>query len=406
MTQISPVSADNVKSANYNAVKIQINDPQANIPQGFKSSADDNGIYNATNIEVNRPRVNAGADNRQIYSYPEAKELVTYDMAGIAPILPVAYNFINSKTLISTDLGIKTPEKQNAQIAEEVTATENKLATEEVAPEENKITAGVAEEVKTTEEENVEVPKANLTTTEAEKGISFQGKAVEIEPSQEIKPDVDVQKVVSNLSNKDFDVQAQQMEEITRLALEDSKNAIPYVVKEIFMELINVVQKDTSELTPPSPEQIESRKKIIVNEMVKEQARANGENPDKVELPYIITDAEKKSAATLTDMEQAERNKEYALYTMAVLAKVYTDEIFKQTGNVVPMTDLPGISTVVDTLRYNPNSSVKISAIDALRYIKRPEYKDELISLFSLAAKDESPYVARSAMVALASMEE
>ena len=223
---------------------------------------------------------------------------------------------------------------------------------------------------------------------------------------KDIKPDVDVAKVVANLSDKDYDVQATQMEEIARISMENPQNAVPFVVKEIFMSLIDVVQKDTSNLTPPSPEQINARKKIIVNELIKEQAKTNGEDLDKIELPYTLTDAEKKSAATLTDMEQAERNKEYALYTMAALAKVYTDEVFKHTGNVVPMTDLPGVSTVVDTLRYNQNSGVKIAAIDALRYIRRPEYKDELISLFSLAARDENPYVAKNAIIALASMED
>ena len=61
---------------------------------------------------------------------------------------------------------------------------------------------------------------------------------------------------------------------------------------------------------------------------------------------------------------------------MAILAKIYTDEVEKQTGNIVPMTDVPGTSAIVDSLRYNPNSGVKIAAIDALRHINRPEYKD------------------------------
>lgn len=55
-------------------------------------------------------------------------------------------------------------------------------------------------------------------------------------------------------------------------------------------------------------------------------------------------------------MEQAERNKEYALYTISILAKIYTDEVEKQTGNIVPLTDLPGSAAIVDALRFNPNS--------------------------------------------------
>ena len=50
MTSISPIS---VNPANYNAVKIQVNDPRTIIPENFKGNIEDNGIYNATNIEVN-----------------------------------------------------------------------------------------------------------------------------------------------------------------------------------------------------------------------------------------------------------------------------------------------------------------------------------------------------------------
>ena len=396
MTSISPVGANNTNASNYNAVKIQVNDPRTNIPEGFKSEEGDNGVYNAVNIEVNRPRVNAGVKRPEIkpvYNYPNASGIVTYDMAGIAPVLPVAYqtNLINNRTLINAEIEFEGLEnKKPKEKDSEVKDAELKNA-----------------EIDEVKAEAVKVPEPNVTTVEAEKsGLAFHGKTVEIVPSQDIKPDVDVAKVVANLSDKDYDVQATQMEEIARISMENPQNAVPFVVKEIFMSLIDVVQKDTSNLTPPSPEQINARKKIIVNELIKEQAKTNGEDLDKIELPYTLTDAEKKSAATLTDMEQAERNKEYALYTMAALAKVYTDEVFKHTGNVVPMTDLPGVSTVVDTLRYNQNSGVKIAAIDALRYIRRPEYKDELISLFSLAARDENPYVAKNAIIALASMED
>ena len=89
---------------------------------------------------------------------------------------------------------------------------------------------------------------------------------------------------------------------------------------------------------------------------------------------------------------------------MAILSKVYTDEVQKQTGNIVPLTDLPGVSSIVDTLRHSSNSGVKVAAIDALRYINRPEYKEELSAVLALAADDTNPYVAQNAAVALESM--
>ena len=86
---------------------------------------------------------------------------------------------------------------------------------------------------------------------------------------------------------------------------------------------------------------------------------------------------------------------------MAILTKVYTDEVERHTGNVVPFTDLPGSAAIVDALRYSPNAGVKIAAIDSLRYIQRKEYKDELSTLYSLAQADPNPQVAMSAARAL-----
>ena len=380
MTHIPAIEAHraiNSKSANYNAVKIQINNPQTNVPEGFKASESDNGIYNAVNIEVNKPQVNVA--KKPVYEYPKAKHIVTSDMINYntmplpqMPVLPVAYqtNWVNNKTLINAEFEFENLNKTN------------------------------------TEAQTV-VPEANFTTPNAEKklafhGLSFKGdNKIEIVPPIEIKPEVDISGVVSKLSNEDFDIQAQQMEEIAKASMEAPEKVLPYIVTEVFNELINITTKDTSDLTPPSAEQIETRKKIIINELVKEQTKLNDKENKNIEVPYNLTKDEIANAMKLTSMEKAERNKEYALYSIAILAKVYTDEVEKHSGNIVPLTDLPGISTIVDTLRNNQNPSIKIAAIDALRYIRRPEYNEELNSIFNIATNDSNNLVAQTATVAL-----
>ena len=52
-------------------------------------------------------------------------------------------------------------------------------------------------------------------------------------------------------------------------------------------------------------------------------------------------------------------------------------------------------------MRKDPDPSVKLAAIDALRYIKRPEYKDELSAIVTLAQTDPNPNVARAAAIVL-----
>lgn len=403
MTQIPSVDA-NVKTATYNAVKIQINDPKTNIGEDFKSNPDNNGTYNAVNVEVNRPTIESNnKPQHRIYDYPEATNPITYDMVpvhqiNVPTVLPYAYtnNFVNNRTLINAELEFEQ-EFQEPEMAEETPLVEN--------------------EQETTVNKDITVPEPQITTTEEQKadtsevafnGINFKAdeskQTLDIVPPIDIKPDVDIPAVLDNLANPDFDIQAKQMEEIAKVSMESPQKAIPYIVTEVFSELVNIVKKDTSDLTPPSEKQIETRKQIIINELVKEQAKIENKDESEIELPYKLDESEIKEATDLSSLEQAERNKEYALYTMSILAKVYTDEIEKQTGNVVPLTDLPGVSAVVDTLRYNSNSSVKIAAIDALRYISRPEYKDELNSVLTLAANDTNPYVARSAATTIESL--
>lgn len=415
---------NNINRQNYNAVKINIQKPQINgNPSTEAVQNDNNGNYSAVSINIDNPTVNM--PEHKIYDYPEAQVPVTYDMANINQIpLPqgfhVAYQTTNlilpkMENELEVEADKKAPEKLDDKASvEEIEEPQNEEVTAE--PEKNVEAPAVDVEEKTEEKEDkkVEVPEPNFTTVEAEKGeekvdninddvevMETETKDIkkpEIIPGEEIKPDVDIPLVISNLTNEDFDVQAQQMEEIARVALDDSNNAIPYIVRDVFSSLIDITKKDSAELAAPTDEQIQARKKVIANFVSMENGKANNQP---VKLPYSITEKDVALADTISPMEQAERNKEYALYTMAILAKVYTDEIEKQTGNIVPMTDIPGTAAIVDSLRYNPNSGVKIASIDALRHIYRPEYKEEMSTLFTLAQADTNPEVAIAATRAL-----
>ena len=415
---------NNINRQNYNAVKINIQKPQINgNPSVDAVQNDNNGNYSAVSINIDNPTVNM--PEHKIYDYPKAQTPVTYDMANINQIpLPqgfhVAYQTTNlilpkMENELEIEVDKKTPKKLDDKAsAEEIKEPQNEGIASETADEAKTPVVDVEEKTEEKEDKKVEVPEPNFTTVEAEKGeekidnISNDVEVMETEtkgikkpeiiPGEEIKPDVDIPLVISNLTNEDFDVQAQQMEEIARVALDDSNNAIPYIVRDVFSSLIDITKKDSAELAAPTDEQIQARKKVIANFVSMENGKAKNQP---VKLPYSITEKDVALADTISPMEQAERNKEYALYTMAILAKVYTDEIEKQTGNIVPMTDIPGTAAIVDSLRYNPNSGVKIASIDALRHIYRPEYKEEMSTLFALAQADTNPEVAIAATRAL-----
>ena len=357
----------------YSAVNISIRKPE--VEAGAKkdnatnpmSVNNDNGIYNAVKIDIDNPRVNT--QPKAIYDYPEAEEVVTYGMLNINPVaLPV--------------------EDTEAEEIEE-------------------------EEIPAEQEEVIEVPAQNYTTVEAEKEdlaekktpdvtqLSFRGTAADVQkpeiiPSEHIIPKVDIALITENLSSKDRDVQAQQIEEIVRTAIMDSENAKNYLVSDVFAKLIDITKEDATRLAPPTQQQTEIRQKIIANILAIEK------NPNAVNnLPYKLTDEEMAIATNLSPMELAERNKEYAITALGTLAKLFIDDFEAKEGRVVPITDAPGVSAIVNALRKDPDSSVKLAAIDALRYIKRPEYKDELSAIVTLAQTDPNPNVARAAAIAL-----
>ena len=409
---------------NYNAVKINIKKPEINVGNGRNTYIDDNGIYNAVNIEIDNPSINT--EPKRVYDYPEAEEPLTYDMVNPNIRLPQGFNVAYTTTNVilpkmeqevelgedkelegvntdETDIEPTEPEEE-AGIGEEVNEGVNEGVIEnedDVAPTEPEVN------------EEVDVPAPNYTTVEAEKAednITDDVKIMEAEvgtqdikkpeiiPGEEIQPEIDIPLIISNLASADYDTQAQQMEEIARIALDNKENAVPYIVREVFASLIEITKKDTANLAAPTDKQVEARKKLITNFIVMENAKNNNKE---AKLPYQLTEEDFAAANELSPMELAERNKEYALYTIAILAKVYTDEVEKQTGNIVPLTDLPGSAAIVDALRQNPNAGVKIAAIDALRHIYRPEYSEELNTLFELAQADSNPQVALAAQSAL-----
>lgn len=372
----------------YSAVNIHIRKPEVDAKNNVTNPIEvnnDNGIYNAVKIDIDNPKVNT--DPKPVYDYPEAEGIVTYDMLTFNQIP------LNEKP---------------KEVAEE--NTEDKI------PAEENDTMANTEIADSTEA--VEVPAPNFTTLEAEKedsaekktlegvsALSFKAnetdiKRPEIVPSEPILPNIDIALVSDNLASEDKDVQAQQMEEIVRLAILEPEKAKDYLVSDVFTGLINITNEDATKLTPPSQQQIEARQKLIANIMAVEKDKNAINN-----LPFKMSDDEIALATKLSPMELTERNKEYAITALGALAELFIEDYQAKENRIVPITDAPGISAIVNALRKDPDSGVKLAAIDALRHIQRPEYKEELSALYTLAQADTNPNVSRTAERALAELQ-
>ena len=204
---------------------------------------------------------------------------------------------------------------------------------------------------------------------------------VEVKAPEAVAPQVDVNAFLGKLTSENYDEQANAMESIADLAQNSPQKATELLDVKVIDTLLGIMSKDSSKLAGPTPKQLEIREKIINKQPV--------------------TEVETAEANTITPMEQAERNKQYSLYTTAILQKLYVSEVQKLNNTVVPLTELPGAAGIVEQVKNNQNPMVRASAVDALSYIQLPEYKQDLTTLFTISKNDKDPSVQEASTKAL-----
>lgn len=338
---------------NYNAVKIDIHNPTVGTPT----------------MTAPQPMAQYAQPTMPYYSYPQ-QNLYSYPQAQ--PQAPMYY-----PPMICQPCPQQIPAPVQQPVAQ--VPVEQPVPTQIV--EQQVINKAPVQQpaapVETTKEEAPVVPEPVVSTPEAPKAEAKP----EVVPAETVSPQVDINQFIAKLANPDFDVQASGMEEIANLVKQSPEKATELVDTKVFDALTNIINFDSSNLEGPSAEQTAAREKIMSGKEV--------------------TDAEKELANKITPKEQAERNKSYALFTSAIMQKLYADEVARLSNQTVPLTELPGAVTVVDTLKDNPNPMVRASAIEALSYIQNPAYKKDLTTVFTIAQNDSDPGVAETAKAAL-----
>lgn len=359
--------------------------------------------YNAVKIDIHNPQVNAPGYNPQpapvtapVYTYPESKVYEVPKQSVYTPkqetkpaAAPVAQPpavkevpAVPPPVIVSTPVApvaapVETPKSEVPVVAPKAEAPKVEAPKqEEPKKEEPKVEAPKQEEPKK-DEPKAEAPKAEAPKSEA----PATAQTVEVKAPEAAKPEVDLNAFIAKLSNPDFEIQANAMESIADMAQNSPQKATELLDVKVVDSLLGIMKSDTSKLAGPSQKQQEIR--------------------DKVTAGKTVTEAETAEANKITPMEQAERNKQYAIYTVAILQKLYSSEIEKMNKTVVPLTELPGSAGVVEQVKNNPNPMVRAAGIDALSYIQRPEYKQDLNTIFTVAQKDKDVNVQQAATKAL-----
>ena len=340
MQPYMPMAQQATPAPNYNAVKIDVHNPSVSAP----------GVGQ---VAMNVPQY--AQPTMPYYSYPQA-QLYDYPQAQTQPYYmpqqPVNYTPVAPAATTPV-----IPAPQN------------------VAPE-----AVQAAPQQVIQQQNINTPAPVVTQQPA------ATPKVEVEQPVPMAPQVDLNSFIAKLSNPDYEVQANAMEEIANMVKDEPQKATELLDEKVVNALNTIVNTDSSKLAGPTAEQIAAREKLMKGEK--------------------LSEAEQKLATTITPMEQAERNKSYAMFTSSIMQKLYGDEVAKLTGSTVPLTELPGAVTIVDQLKNNPNPMVRTSAIEALSYIQKPEYKQDLTTVFTIAKNDQDKNVQEAAAAALAKLDQ
>lgn len=347
---------------NYNAVKIDVHNPSVSAP----------GVGQ---VAMNVPQY--AAPTMPYYSYPQA-QLYDYPQTQAQPYyMPPQQQYVCPPCPVAQQPQAPAP-VQNQPVAP--------------APQPQAIEPAVAQQVVPQQviQQNYNAPAPVVTEAPKAPVAAEQKPAeapkVEIEQPVPMTPQVDLNSFIAKLTNPDFEVQANAMEEIANMVKDEPQKATELLDEKVVNALNTIVNNDSSKLAGPTAEQIAARQKLMKGEQ--------------------LSDADKKLATTITPMEQSERNKSYAMFTSSIMQKLYGDEVAKLTGSTVPLTELPGAVTIVEQLKNNPNPMVRTSAIEALSYIQQPAYKQDLTTLFTIAKNDQDKNVQEAATAALAKLEQ
>ncbi len=213
---------------------------------------------------------------------------------------------------------------------------------------------------------NPAIPAAVVDKTENTKVAPVKP----VEAKTEVNPGVDVNALLAGLSSKNPDDQTAAIQKIAELAQTNPAASKALLNEQVFGQLVNVINADTSKLQGPTG----------------------------------------KDNKTLSPLEKAEINKQFAVYTLAILQKNFRDEINKEMKkNNLPdiaINDLPYIKEgIVNNLKDNPNPTIREACLSALNYVGRPEDKEVLKVLYDISAKhDASPEVKKAASECLAKL--
>ncbi len=207
-------------------------------------------------------------------------------------------------------------------------------------------------------------------------------------------PKVDTDALIKDLKSTDYNTQAEAITSIANFTQATPDIALQVATDPVKQSLIDVINTDTSALPDATEEQ-----------------KALAEKQNKGEK---LTPEEQAQLDQLSPKVAANKNKIFALFTLAMVQKLSRDneaqyaqfqtEQGKQAPANLALKDLMGYNEIVNTIQNEPNKELKIAAIQALQYIAKPEEKAEVEQVLQGALNDQDADIKQTAQEAIAKL--
>lgn len=215
---------------------------------------------------------------------------------------------------------------------------------------------------------------------------------VEEAPANYTNPQqINVEQFLQDLNSEDYAAQNEALVAVSNISQMDKTLASQLNTEELMTSVANIVNKDTSNLEGPSEEELALATKV-----------KNGEQ---------LTPEEQAIYDARSPKEQAERNKVYAIYTLAQLQKNLRDEIDAHNQEIpegkekitqMKMPELIGFNEIMTAASNSEVPAVRKAAIQAISYVARPEESNGIIQILNNFTTDEDQSVQEAAKKAIA----
>ncbi len=203
-------------------------------------------------------------------------------------------------------------------------------------------------------------------------------------------PVVDTEALVNQLKSNDVDQKAAAINKIAEHVQDAPDIALQVVSEPIMQGLVDIIKEDTSALEGPTDKQVEIARKV-----------AEGQQ---------LTPEEDALAEQLSPRDKVNKNRIFAMYTLAMILKLQKDELQRLAAQdpsaqhlITPLQDSVGYKELVDVIDNDLRPEVKIAAIQALRFISSAEDEALVTKALEKALASDDEGVKAAAQEAISS---